>query len=160
VTTKIWLQSYQEGVPAEINPDAYSSIVDIFLRSCNKFKDKIAYTNLGSQLTYQDLAKKCRDFAAYCQQTLKLTKGTRLAIMLPNSLQYPIAMFGALQAGLTVVNVNPLYTARELTHQLKDCGATAIVVMENFAHVLQEALPATDIKHIFVTQLGDMFHFP
>lgn len=160
MTTKIWLQSYQVGVPAEINPEAYSSIVDIFLRSCNKFKDKIAYTNLGSHLTYQDLAKKCRDFAAYCQQTLKLTKGSRLAIMLPNSLQYPIAMFGALQAGLTVVNVNPLYTARELAHQLKDCGATTIVAMENFAHVLQEALPSTDIKHVFVTQLGDLFHFP
>lgn len=157
---KIWLKSYEAGVPAEINPDEYSSIVDIFLQSCNKFKDKLAFSHLDTHITYDQLKLKCRDFAAYCQNGLKLTKGSRLAIMMPNCLQYPVAMFGALQAGLTIVNVNPLYTPRELQHQLKDSGATAIVILENFAHVLQQVLSDTDIKHIIVTKLGDLFSFP
>ncbi len=157
---KIWLKSYQAGVPAEINPDEYSSLVDIFLQSCNKFKDKLAFSHLGTNLSYDQLKMKCRDFAAYCQKGLKLAKGSRVAIMLPNSLQYPVAMFGALQAGLTVVNVNPLYTPRELQHQLKDSGASAIVILENFVNVLQQVLPETEIKHIIVSKLGDLFHFP
>lgn len=157
---KIWLKSYQAGVPAEIDPDAYSSLVDVFLQSCNKFKDKPAFTHLGTCLTYDQLKAKCRDFAAYCQKVLKLPKGSRLAIMLPNSLQYPVAMFGALQAGLTVVNVNPLYTPRELLHQLKDSGASAIIILENFVNVLQQVLPETDVKHIIVSKLGDLFSFP
>lgn len=157
---KIWLKSYEAGVPAEINPDEYSSIVDIFLQSCNKFKDKLAFSHLDTHITYDQLKSKCRDFAAYCQKVLKLSKGSRIAIMMPNSLQYPVAMFGALQAGLTVVNVNPLYTPRELQHQLKDSGATTIVILENFAHVLQQVLSETDIKNVIVTKLGDLFSFP
>lgn len=157
---KIWLQSYQAGVPAEINPDQYSSLVDIFLQSCTKFKDKFAFNHLGTALTYDQLKIKCRDFAAYCQKELKVAKGSRLAIMLPNSLQYPIAMFGALQAGLTVVNVNPLYTPRELQHQLKDSGATTIVILENFVNVLQQVLPQTDVQHVIVSKLGDLFSAP
>lgn len=158
--TKIWLKSYQEGVPAEIDPDAYTSLVDIFDQSCKKFNNNIAYSNIGSNLSFQQLYDYCRSFSAYCQKKLKLEKGERLAIMLPNLLQYPVAMFGGLQAGLIIVNVNPLYTARELTHQLKDSGATTIVVLANFAHVLQEALPQTDIKNVIVTELGDLFKFP
>ena len=157
---KIWLNSYQAGVPAEIDPSAYSSLVDVFLQSCDKFQDKLAFTHLGTHLTYGQLKAKCRDFAAYCQQVLKLAKGSRLAIMLPNSLQYPVAMFGALQAGLTVVNVNPLYTPRELLHQLKDSGASAIIILENFANTLQQVLPETDVKHVIVSKLGDLFNFP
>lgn len=157
---KIWLKSYQEGVPAEINPDTYSSLVDIFEQSCQKFKDHIAFSNIGSHLTYEKLSNLCTSFAAFCQKKLKLEKGSRLAIMLPNLLQYPVAMFGGLKAGLTIVNVNPLYTARELAHQLKDSGATTIIVLANFAHVLQEALPQTDIKNVIVTELGDLFKFP
>lgn len=157
---KIWLKSYQAGVPAEIDPDAYSSIADVFLHSCNKFKDKFAFSHLDTHLSYDQLKSKCRNFAAYCQKVLKLAKGSRLAIMLPNSLQYPVAMFGALQAGLTIVNVNPLYTPRELLHQLKDSGASAIIILENFANVLQQVLPETDVKHVIISRLGDLFSFP
>ena len=141
---KVWLKSYPKGVPAEIDPNVFDSIVDIFEQSCNKFKQMPAMRNLGCTLTYQQLDECTRQFAAYLQKTLGLVKGDRFAVMLPNLLQYPIAMLGALRAGLIVVNVNPLYTARELTHQLKDSGAKAIIVLSNFAHVLQTSLPQTD----------------
>jgi long-chain acyl-CoA synthetase len=157
---KIWLRSYQEGVPAEINPDAYSSLCELFFRSCEKFADKPAITNLGTTITYREVARLSQAFAAYCQQELKLQKGDRLAIMLPNILQYHVVLFGALLAGLVVVNVNPLYTTRELTHQLRDSGAQTIVVLANFAHVVKETLPSTSIKHVIVTQLGDLLSWP
>lgn len=154
---KIWLKSYAPGVPAEINPDAYQSLVEIFDRSCRQYAKLPAFYNLGTSLTYDKLDKLSREFAAYLQEELKLKKGDRLAIMLPNLLQYPVVMFGALRAGVVVVNVNPLYTADELIHQLNDSGACAIVVVENFAKTVETALPNTpDLKHIILTQVGDL----
>ncbi len=154
---KIWLKSYAPGVPAEINPDAYKSIVDIFEQSCRQYSQRPAYYNLGKTLSFSEVDRYSYRFAAYLQQVLKLKKGARIAIMLPNSLQYPVAIFGSLRAGLTVVNVNPLYTPTELTHQLNDAGAEAILVMTNFADTLEKSradLPA--LKHVIVTDLGDL----
>lgn len=155
---KIWLKSYPPGVPAEINPDAYQTVVEVFEKSCQHNLNQPAFYNLGTILTYNQIDKYSRDFAAYLQQVLKLQKGERFAIMLPNILQYPIVMFGALRAGLIVVNVNPLYTANELTHQLKDSGATIIVTVANFANTVQKALPQVpSLKHVVITNLGDLF---
>lgn len=155
---KIWLKSYPPDVPAEINPDAYQSIAEVFEKSCDRYHDRAAFYNLGVTLTYAEINQYSRDFAAYLQQELKLKKGDRLAIMLPNSLQYPIAMFGALRAGLIVVNINPLYTADELAYQLNNSGAETIVVMTNFADTVQKALSQTPaLKNIIVTNLGDLF---
>lgn len=153
---KIWLTSYQQGVPSEINPDIYSSLVQLFEESCEKYKDLPAFSNLDHVLTYQQTADLSRAFAAYLQQKLHLKKGDRIAIMLPNILQYPVVLFGALQAGLIVVNVNPLYTVPELMHQVNDAGAETIVVLANFAHVVQAALPKISLKNIIVTELGDL----
>lgn len=154
---KIWLKNYPPGVPAEINPDAYQSLVEIFETSCKHNLDHPAFYNFGSTLTYSQLEKDSGYFAAYLQQELKLNKGDRIAIMLPNCLQYPVAMFGALRAGLIVVNVNPLYTADELTHQLNDSGAVAIVAVTNFAATVQKTLPRTPaIKHVIITKIGDL----
>lgn len=157
---KPWLRSYPKNMPETINPDDFSSIADLFSRSCEKFNDKKAVSNMGASLTYQELDHKTKNFAAYLQQSLGLKKGDRIAIMLPNSLQYFVTLFGALRAGLVVVNVNPLYTPRELTHQLKDAEVESIVVMANFAHTLEKSLPNLKIKNIIVTQLGDLFSFP
>jgi long-chain acyl-CoA synthetase len=154
---KIWLNSYPAGVPAEINPDAYSSLVELFLESTQKYSHLPALDNMGTQLDYAEWLEKSRIFATYLQQECGLKKGDRFAIMSPNLLQYPVALFGTLMAGLTVVNVNPLYTVPELVHQLNDSGATGILVLANFAHVLQEALPQTKLKHVVVTQMGDLF---
>jgi long-chain acyl-CoA synthetase len=154
---KIWLKSYPQGVPAEINPDAYQSLVEVFNQSCSKFADSPAFYNLGTTLTYGEMDHYSQAFAAYLQKKLQLKKGDRLAIMMPNVLQYPIAMFGALRAGLAVVNVNPLYTVPELVHQLKDSGATAIVVLSSFAATVEKALPDTQVKHVIVSDIGDMF---
>lgn len=157
---KIWLKSYPPGIPAEINADAYQSLVQVFDHSCRQFSSRPAFYNLGVTLTFKQLGDYSRDFAAYLQNDLKLTKGERFAIMLPNCLQYPIAMFGALKAGLVVVNVNPLYTADELTHQMNDSGATTLLVMSNFADSVQNALPRMpQIKNIIITDLGDLFPF-
>jgi long-chain acyl-CoA synthetase len=154
---KVWLQSYAKGVPAEINPDAYQSIVELFEQSCRHYANLPAFYNLGVTLTYGQLDQYSRDFAAYLQQSLHLKKGDRFAIMLPNSLQYPIAMFGAMRAGLIIVNVNPLYTTKELAYQLNNSGANAIVALSNFAMTVQQALPQTPaIKHVIITELGDM----
>jgi long-chain acyl-CoA synthetase len=154
---KIWLKSYPKGIPAEINPDAYQSIIEIFDSSCKQNPDGPAFYNMGATLTYKQIDQYSRNFAAYLQQELKLKKGDRIAIMLPNCLQYPIAMFGALRAGLIVVNVNPLYTADELTHQMVDSGAGTIVVAANFAATVQTALPNTPaLKTVIVTHLGDL----
>ncbi|MBD8526697.1 AMP-binding protein [Pseudomarimonas arenosa] len=151
-----WLKQYPKGIPAEIDLDEFPSIVSILESSCGKFKDKVAFENLGKTLRYRDIDRLSKAFACYLIHQCKLKKGDRIALMLPNVLQYPIAIFGALRAGLTVVNTNPMYTARELKHQLNDSGATAIVVLENFASVLQEVLADTKVNHVLVTGVGDM----
>ena len=153
---RIWLSSYPTGVPADIDVNEFASLGALFEQSAAKYAGRTAYLNMGKAISYAELERSSRHFAAYCQNVLHLTKGARIALMMPNALQYPIALFGALRGGYTVVNCNPLYTARELEHQLKDAGAEAIVIMENFAHVLQEAIARTDIKHVLVTGLGDM----
>jgi len=157
---KIWLKRYPKGIPAEIDPDQYRSIVDIFEQSCKKFGHKPAFNNMGCSMTFEELDVKTRNFAAYLQNELKLQKGERVAIMMPNLLQYPVALFGILRAGLVVVNVNPLYTPRELQHQLSDSGATTIVIVANFAHVLAEIIEKTPVKHVITTELGDLLPFP
>ena len=157
---KIWLREYSPGVPAEINLNEFASLKDILEKSVQRFADLPAYSNMGVTLRYRDIDRLSRAFGAYLQQTLGLGQGERVALMMPNVLQYPVALFGILRAGLVVVNVNPLYTPRELEHQLKDSGATAIVILENFAHTLQEVLENTPIKTVMTTQLGDLFPFP
>jgi len=155
---KIWLKSYPPGVPAEINPDAYQSIVEVFERSWRQHGSRPAFYNLGITLTYDKLDKLSRDVAAYFQQILQLKKGSRVAIMLPNILQYPVVMLGAMRAGLIVVNVNPLYTPDELVHQLNDSGAETLVVIANFAATVQKSLDRIPLlKNIIVTNLGDLF---
>ncbi|MCP5158395.1 MAG: long-chain-fatty-acid--CoA ligase [Gammaproteobacteria bacterium] len=156
---KIWLKEYPPGVPADIDLDEFASLKDILEKSCQRFADLPAYSNMGVTLHYRDVDRLSRDFGAWLQN-LGLGKGERVAIMMPNALQYPVALFGALRAGLTVVNVNPLYTARELEHQLKDSGASVIVIIENFAHTLQGVLHKTLIRTVVTTQLGDLFPFP
>ena len=157
---KIWLREYSPGVPAEADLNEFSSLKDILEKSCQRFSDLPAYSNMGVTLRYRDIDRLSRAFGAWLQQTLGLGKGERVALMMPNVLQYPVALFGVLRAGLIVVNVNPLYTPRELEHQLKDSGATVIVILENFAHTLQEVLDRTPVKTVITTQLGDLFPFP
>lgn len=156
---KIWLNSYPQGVPYEINLNSYQSLVDVFEETFIKYPDKPAFYNLGVTITYQQLDDYSRAFAAYLQQELKLSHGTRIALMMPNILQYPICLFGALRAGVTLVNVNPLYTPPELIHQINDSGADVIIVLDNFANVVEAALPHIKIKTIIVTQLEDLFPF-
>ncbi len=157
---KIWLKSYPPGVAAEINPNLYQSVGDIWAESVKKFGVRPAYTCMDKTLTYAEVDGYASAFAGYLQGVLKLPKGARVALMMPNILQYPACIFGALKAGYTVVNVNPLYTPRELEHQLKDSGAEAIVILENFAHVFQQVRSAVPVKHVVVTSLGDMLGFP
>jgi long-chain acyl-CoA synthetase len=152
---KTWLKTYPAGVPAEIDPNRYPSLVAMLEESFSKYADQVAYISMGRELTYGQLDRLSRDFAAWLQSR-GVKKGDRVALMMPNLLQYPVCLFGALRAGCVAVNCNPLYTARELAHQLKDSGATAIVVVENFAATLQEALPHTELKHVVVTTVGDM----
>jgi long-chain acyl-CoA synthetase len=154
---KIWLKAYPEGIPAQVDIHEYSSLGDMLEKSCQRFRDLPAYANMGVSITFGELDQASRNFGAYLQKGLGLQKGDRFAIMLPNLLQYPVALFGALRAGLTVVNVNPLYTATELEHQLKDSGAVAIVVLENFAHTLQAVIGETRLKTVITTRIGDMF---
>jgi len=154
---RIWLQHYPPGVPADIDPRRYASLKDMFEQSCARFAVRPAFTNMGVSLSFAELDRLSLAFAAWLQQVAGLQKGERVAIMLPNLLQYPVALFGALRAGLVVVNVNPLYTARELQFQLADSGAAAVVVLENFAHTLQQALPGTAVRHVVTTQVGDLF---
>lgn len=158
---KIWLKSYMQGVPAEIDPDAYHSLIELFEKTYRQYADRPAFYNMGVTLTYAKLDQYSRDFAAYLQQGLKLKKEDRIAIMLPNILQYPIALYGALRAGLIVVNVNPLYTSDELAFQLKDSGATTIIALANFASTVEKALPHVPaLKNIIITYLGDLFPAP
>jgi long-chain acyl-CoA synthetase len=157
---KHWLKSYPAGVRAEINVNEYPSLKEMIERGLAVHAVRDAYVNMGKALTYGDLDILSAQFGAFLQTSCGLKKGDRVAIMMPNCLQYPVAVHGALRAGLTVVNTNPLYTARELEHQLSDSGATTIVILENFAHVLQEVLSHTPIKHIVVTSIGEMLGFP
>ncbi|TSA48288.1 MAG: long-chain-fatty-acid--CoA ligase, partial [Nitrosomonadales bacterium] len=153
----VWLKHYPQGVPAEADITRYASLKDMLEQSCEKYRKLPAFTNMGITLSFDDLDRLSRNFAAYLQHGIGLHKGDRVAIMLPNLLQYPVALFGSLRAGLVVVNVNPLYTARELQAQLADSGAAAVVVLENFAHTLQQALPGTAVCHVVTTQVGDLF---
>lgn len=156
---KIWLNAYPPGIGAEVDVNAFGSLVELFDDSCRRFADRPAYHNLGVTLTFADLERLSRDFAAHLLAQ-GLARGDRIALMMPNVLQYPVAMFGALRAGLTVVNTNPLYTPRELRYQLVDSGARAIVILENFAHVLEEVRADTQVKHIVTAALGDLAPLP
>ena len=153
---KIWLEkSYPPGVPFDINPDKYPSLVAMFTKYSAQYGDRTAFINMGAEISYTELQQQATAFAAYLQKGLGLKKGDKFAIMVPNTLQYPIALFGALLAGLTVVNVNPLYTARELEHQLKDSGAKAMLIIENFAQTLEKIVGNTPVEHVIMTSLGD-----
>src|SRR5882672_1762580 len=152
---RIWLKSYPPGVPAEIDTRQFSSLVELFEKSIRAFGDRPAFTSMGKTISFAELDAMARNFAAWLQSK-GLAKGARVALMMPNCLQYPIAMFGTLRAGCVVVNVNPLYTARELEYQVKDAGAEAIVILENFASVLEQVRARTPLKHIVVTSLGEM----
>ena len=157
---RIWLKSYPAGMPAEIDADEYRSVPDLLAKTVAKFGDRPAFHNLGVSVSFAELDRLSRDFAAFLQGLPGMARGDRVAIMSPNVLQYPVALFGILRAGMTVVNVNPLYTPRELEHQLKDSGARAIVIVENFASVLQQVLADTPVAHVVSTQLGDMLPAP
>ena len=159
MSDKPWLDQYAAEVPAEIDMNEFNSVVDVIDTSCSEYADKVAYINFGAELTYRQVDDYSRAFGAR-MQALGLKPGDRIAIMMPNVLQYPIAVFGALRAGLVVVNTNPLYTARELKHQLKDSGARAIVIMENFANVLEAVIDDTDVEHVVITSIGEMVGFP
>jgi long-chain acyl-CoA synthetase len=154
---RIWLDHYPPGVPHEVDTGTYSSLDDVFRRSCARFRDRPAFSSMGTPLTYAEVEDKARAFAAYLQQEAGLEPGDRLAIMMPNVLQYPVALFGAFGAGLAVVNCNPLYTARELEYQLIDSGAKAIVVLENFAHTVAEVVDRTPVRTVVTTEIGDLF---
>jgi long-chain acyl-CoA synthetase len=155
-----WLAHYPKDVPAQIDVDTYTSVAAVVEEAFGKFRDRPAFASFGKFLSYGEIETLSRQFAGYLTGVLGLKKGDRLAIMMPNVLQYPIALFGALRAGVVVVNTNPLYTARELKHQLEDSGAKAIVVLENFASTLQEVIGQTHVEHVVITGIGDMLGFP
>ncbi len=155
-----WLASYPPGVPAKIDVDEFPSVVSVLENAIAHYRDRPAFSNLGKTLTYAEIDRLSTQFAAYLLGELQLKKGDRVAIMMPNCLQYPIATFGVLRAGLTVVNVNPMYTARELRHQLDDAGVSVVVVLDNFCHTVQEVLADTPVKQVITTGLGDMLGFP
>lgn len=157
---KAWLKSYPADVPEFIDESKYGSVLDIVEQSCAKHADSIAFLNMGATITFRSLEEQSRAFAAYLQNELKMLPGDRCAIMMPNLLQYPIALFGILRAGLIVVNVNPLYTQRELQHQLSDSGAKMIVAITNFGSNLEKVLPQTSIEHVILTSIGDQLSMP
>ena len=157
---QLWTKNLPDDVPAIIDAQRYSSLIDLFESSVAKYADQPAFVNMGATLTYRKLEERSRAFAAYLQNELKLEKGDRVAIMMPNLLQYPIALFGVLRAGMVVVNVNPLYTPRELKHQLNDSGAKAIVVVSNFANTLEQVVDQTPVKSVILTGLGDLLSAP
>jgi long-chain acyl-CoA synthetase len=160
IVDKIWLRNYPNGMPTEIDAGLYTSIPDLIEQVATRFAGRPAFHNLGHTISYSELARFSRDFAAFLQCLPGLAKGDRVAIMAPNLLQYPVTLFGILRAGMIVVNVNPLYTPRELEHQLNDSGAKAIVVLENFASVLQQVLGKTPVEHVITTQVGDLLPMP
>ena len=151
-----WKDKYPAGIAAEINPDEYPNVQSVLRQSCERFADKPAFSNLGKTLTYGELYEQSGAFAAYLQQRTDLQPGDRIAVQLPNLLQYPIAVFGAIRAGLIVVNTNPLYTAREMEHQFNDSGAKALVCLANMAHLAEKVVPQTSIKYVIVTEVADM----
>lgn len=157
---KLWLKSYPSDVPAEINPNRYASLAEMLENAVANYADQPAFINMGEVMTYRKLEERSRAFAAYLQNGLGLKKGDRVALMMPNLLQYPIALFGVLRAGMVAVNVNPLYTPRELEHQLNDSGATAIVIVSNFAHTLEKIVFNTKVKHVILTRMGDQLSRP
>ncbi|MGL4000581.1 long-chain-fatty-acid--CoA ligase FadD [Pantoea eucalypti] len=152
---KVWLKRYPADVPAEISADRYTSLVDLFEQAVKRYADQPAFINMGQKMSYRQLEEKSRAFAAYLQQQLGLKAGDRVALMMPNLLQYPVALIGVLRAGMVVVNVNPLYTPRELRHQLNDSGASAIVIVSNFAHTLEKVVAETAVRHVILTRMGD-----
>jgi long-chain acyl-CoA synthetase len=151
-----WLSQYPPGVPTRIDVDAYASLKDMLAVSCTRFAELPAYSSMGAVMSFRQLDEASRAFAAWLQKVVRLQRGDRVALMMPNLLQYPVALFGILRAGGVVVNVNPLYTARELRHQLGDCGATAVVVLENFAHTLAQVIESTAVRTVVTTQVGDL----
>ena len=157
---RIWLGGYMKGVPSDIDSSAYASLAQVLETSCDKFRELPAFENMGVGLSYDDVDRLSQDFASYLQNVLGLNKGDRVALMMPNLLQYPVAVFGVLRAGMVVVNVNPLYTPRELEHQLKDSAARAIVIIENVATTLQEVIDKVPLEAVITTQVGDLFGFP
>jgi long-chain acyl-CoA synthetase len=156
MTDNFWKDKYPVGIPAQINPDQYPNIQTVLKDSCQRFADKPAFSNMGKTITYAELYELSGHFAAYLQQNTDLKPGDRIAVQLPNVLQYPVVVFGALRAGLIVVNTNPLYTAREMEHQFNDSGAKALVSLANMAHLAEQVLPKTNIKMVIITELGDM----
>ncbi len=154
--TRPWLDQYPRSVPADIDPAAFESLADLLVSCCGRFADLPAYDSMGTVLSFRELDEASRAFAAWLRADAQLRRGDRVALMMPNLLQYPVAMFGVLRAGMVVVNVNPLYTPRELAHQLQDSGATAIVVLENFAHTLAQVIGATPLRTVVTTQVGDL----
>ncbi len=154
---KPWLAQYPAGVPAQVDVAAFASLKDMFSATCARFADLPAYDSMGTAMTYRELDAASRDFAAWLQKVAGLKRGDRVALMMPNLLQYPVALFGVLRAGGVAVNVNPLYTPRELEHQLADAGATVIVVLENFAHTLAQVIASTPLRTVVTTQVGDLF---
>ncbi|MCY1394507.1 Long-chain-fatty-acid--CoA ligase [compost metagenome] len=156
MTENFWKDKYPAGIAAEINADQYPNILVVLKESCQRFANKPAFSNLGKTLTYGDIYRLSGDFAAYLQQNTDLQPGDRIAVQLPNVLQYPVVVFGAMRAGLIVVNTNPLYTVREMEHQFNDSGAKALVCLANMAHLAEEVLPKTGIRHVLVTEVGDM----
>ncbi|HHW4681326.1 MAG TPA: AMP-binding protein, partial [Xylella taiwanensis] len=158
--TRPWLQHYPSGIPTEIDADAFRTIADVFNTSVIKYRDCPAYTNFGKTLTYGEVDLLTKQFASYLLNELKLKKGERIALMMLNCLQYPVATFGVLRAGLTVVNVNPLYTARELKHQLVDAGASVLIVIDNFCTTVQHIIADTSIRQVITTGLGNLLGFP
>src|SRR5271166_3809934 len=157
---RIWLKSYPEGVPADINPTAYASIGDFFAANVERYRDRTAYICMGATMSYGELDRLSRAFASYLQNVAGLPRGARVALMMPNLLQYPVALFGALRAGYVVVNCNPLYSPRELHHQLDDSGAEAIVVLENFAQTLEKAIDGTRLRVVLISGAGDLLGGP
>ncbi|HYA76413.1 MAG TPA: AMP-binding protein [Burkholderiaceae bacterium] len=157
---RIWLPRYPAGVPSDVDLAAYRSVCDVFEESTAKFGQRAAFINQGSTISYSEMDRLTRNFAAFLQTELKQTRGARVALMLPNVLQYPVALFGVLRAGCAAVNCNPLYTPRELRHQLADSGAEVIVVLENFAWVVEQVVASTNVKHVVVTGVGDLLKFP
>ena len=157
---KVWLKSYPNGMPETVDINAYQSVAEVFEQAATQFSDRPAFTNLGTTLSYSEMDQLTGHLASYLQRLPNMKQGDRIAIMMPNVLQNPIAIFAALRAGFTVVNTNPLYTPRELKHQLADSGAKVIIVMENFCSTLTEVIDQTPIQHVITTQLGDMLKFP
>ncbi|MCL6414631.1 AMP-binding protein [Aestuariirhabdus sp. Z084] len=156
MSQNFWTDKYPEGIAPEISTDPYRSIIDVLDESCRKYADKPAFTNMGKTISYQELYELSGNFAAYLQNHTELKPGDRIAVQMPNLIQFPIAVFGAMRAGMVVVNTNPLYTAREMEHQFNDSGAKALVVLANMAALAEEVIPKTGIKHVIVTEVGDM----